>query len=222
MNNGAFSLMTPAIAERIETAIFAFSVAKMKALSSFPDNPYGIEIRTFGGVTALLAAGVQSDEPFNSVGNMSNTDLSVVDAIIEWYDAHGTCCNFDVLPSAQPEFLWKLASKGYYQYGFYTTLYGSPPTDCLVPETIIVRSVQPEESPLFAEMYLEGFGVSERAIIPYLRDSIELLVRLPNTYCFFALQNNSLAAMAALYIHQDIGYLALAATQPAYRNQGCQ
>jgi GNAT superfamily N-acetyltransferase len=48
-----------------------------------------------------------------------------------------------------------------------------------------------------------------------------LLVGLPNTYCLFALHNNSIAAMAALYVHQDIGYLALAATRPTYRNRGC-
>jgi GNAT superfamily N-acetyltransferase len=219
MAMSTFPLLTPALAARIETAVFAFSVAKMEALRSFPGNPYGIEIRTFGGATTLLATEIHNDELFNRVGNISDVDQPFLDAIIDWYHAKGTRCHFDMLPSVQPELLWKLASRGYYQSGFYTTLYGTPQTNDMLPATIIIRPVLPEESHIFAEIYLESFGISQPAIIPYLRESVRLLVNLPNTHCFFALQNGITAAIAALFIHQEIGYLALAATLPAYRGQ---
>ena len=99
-----FPFVTPALAARLETAIFAFSGAKMEALRSFPGNPYGIEIRTFGGATALLATAIHSDGLFHHVGNISDVDLPFLDAILDWYHANGTRCHFDMLPSARPEF----------------------------------------------------------------------------------------------------------------------
>jgi GNAT superfamily N-acetyltransferase len=113
-----------------------------------------------------------------------------------------------------------LASRGYYHYSFYTTLYGTPQTNDMLPATIVIRPVLPEESHIFAQIYLESFGISQPANILYLRDSVRLLVNLPNTHCLFALQNGTIAAIAALFIYQEIGYLALAATLPAYRGQG--
>ena len=222
MAMSTFPFVTPALAARLETAIFAFSVAKMQALRSFPGNPYGIEIRTFGGATALLATAIHNGELFNRVGNISDVDPPFFDAIIDWYHARGTQCHFDMLPSAQPEFLWKLASRGYYQYGFYTTLYSTPQTNDMLPATITLRPVLPEESHLFAQIYLESFGIAQPTIIPHLRESVRLLVNLPHTHCLFALQIGTITAIAALFIHQEIGYLALAATLPAYRGQGLQ
>lgn len=212
-----FPLLTPEVANHLAVCSMSFSVKKQEALRSLPGNPYKAEIRTFGNATALLAQKTHNSELFNRVGNMSAADLPYLDAIIEWYHTHGASCSFDIVPSsASPELLWSLASKGFYQSGFYNVLYGLPQTDLAHDSDITVRAVSLEEKDVFAEVYLDSFEVPKTEVYAYVYDSIRVLVGKPTIHCLFALINNTVAAIAILHIYQQTGYLALSATLPAF------
>ena len=95
--------------------------------------------------------------------------------------------------------------------------------DVTLPPTITIRPVLPEEKDAFVEMYLDGFGIPKSVrTLSYLGESIGLLIGRPSMHCLFAQIQDTLAAMAILYIHEGVGYLATAATLPAWRGHGCQ
>ncbi len=217
-----FPFLTSELAARIEACCMFFSLEKQKALYALPGNPYGVQIRSFGNTTALLAQRTHNHELFNHVGNISGDDLSYLDAIIGWYQSYDIYCHFDLVPSsASPLLLWSLASRGFYQSGFYNMLYGLPQTDQKYVLGITVRPVLPEEKDLFAEIYFDSFEIPKTEVYAYVRDSVGVLVRVPTNYCFFALIDHTIAAIAVLSIHRQVGYLALAGTLPSFRGHGC-
>jgi GNAT superfamily N-acetyltransferase len=218
-----FPTITSELATRIEACIVSFSQQKLLALGSISGNPYGMHTRLFGNATALLAQRTHNSELFNRVGNISDSDLPYLENIIDWYQTYGVRCSFDIIPSnASPLLLWQLATKGFYQSGFYSTLYGLPNTETPSFSDITVRPVFSEERERFADIYLESFEVPRTEAYSYVRDSVRILVGMPETHCLFALVNKRVAAIGVLYIHQHTGYLALAATLPSFRGHGCQ
>ena len=221
--NESLPVLTSEVATQIEACIVSFSERKSLTLRSLPGNPYGVDMRSFGHATAFLAQRTHNSELFNHVGNIRESDISYLDEIITWYQNHGMRCSFDIIPShASPQFLWNLAARGFYQSGFYNTLYGLPNTTPHSSSDITVRAVSAEEREIFADVYLESFDVPKTETYSYVRESVRLLVGMPETHCLFALRDASVAAIGVLYIYQQIGYLALAATLPAFRGYGCQ
>lgn len=217
-------LMTSKLAHQIEACCNAFSVERLEGLHSLTGNPYNVQSQSFGKVTAFLAQGTSNSMLFNRVVNLDSDDLPHLDFIIEWYRSQNVNCSFDVIPShAQPELLRGLASKGFYQSGFYTTLYGLPHAASMIhSRSITIRPVSLRERNTFAEIYLEGFDIQKADEISYLRDSYSQLVGRPGVHCLFALVDGIVAAIAILFVYQNIGYLALAVTLPAFRGLGCQ
>jgi hypothetical protein len=214
-------VVTSALAAQLETSIAFFSAEKQRALSLFPDNPYGVHVRSFGKVTAFLAQRTNS-VAFNRVHHISGDDLPYLSAILDWYRNNDSLCSFEIVPLlSSPLLLWHLAKRGFYQSGFYNVLYGIPTVDTATFPHITIRAVQPEEKELFADVYFNSFGVPKTTAHNYVRDSIRVLVDIPSNQCFFALIEKKIAAIAVLSLSQQIGYLALAATLPTFRGYGC-
>ncbi len=220
--NSIFPVMNDTLAARLEACPVAYSAKKLELLRALPDNPYKVHVRTFGNATALLVGAIDDSELSNRVGNMSGAELPYLDTILAWYKAHNVRCSFEIIPShAQAGLLRQLAANGFYQSSFYTVLYGLPQSQMKPMPHITIRDVLPDEQDIFATIYLKSFSVPQDRT-QYLRDSIRLLVGRPDLHCLFALINHEIAAMAVLYIHQQVGYLALAATLPSFRGRGCQ
>jgi GNAT superfamily N-acetyltransferase len=213
--------VTPTLAAQLEASITFFSAEKQRMLSLFPDNPYGVYVRSFGKATAFLAQRTNST-PSNRVHHISGDDLPYLSAILDWYRNYDALCSFEVVPLlSSPLLLWHLAKRGFYQSGFYNVLYGLPTVDAATFPHITIRAVQPEEKELFADVYFNSFGVPMTTAYNHVRDSIRVLVDIPSNQCFFALIEKRIAAIAVLSLSQQIGYLALAATLPSFRGYGC-
>jgi GNAT superfamily N-acetyltransferase len=212
--------MTPEVAERIENCCVAFWTEKVEVLRTLPNDPYSAHIHQFGGATALLTAKTDNLD-FNRVGNIGEGDLSHLEAISSWYRDYGQRCRFEIIPTrARPALLQGLAKIGYYQTGFYSVLYGVPRPSLLHQSSLSVRNVSLEERDLFAEIYLESFAIPRLSRLSYLRESIRLLVGRPSMQCLFAMNNGVPVAIAILYLHKGVGYLATAATLPTARRCG--
>lgn len=220
----SFPLLTPEVATRIEACSIAFWVEKLTALRSLPGNPYEVEIRSFGNAVAFVTRKAKDNGLFNRVGNISADDSEQLDAISVWFRAQNVPCRFDIIPShAHPALLQSLSTKGFCQSAFHTAMYGIPYEDITIPSNITIRPVLPEEKDTFVEMYMDGFGIPKSVpALSYLGESIGLLIGRPSMHCLFAQLDNRLAAMAILYIHEGIGYLATATTLPELRGHGCQ
>ena len=222
MNNRLLPLLTPELAYRIESSTIFFSAEKQKALASLPGNPYGVQTRTFGNATAILARKTHNAEIFNHVSNLTRDDLPYLDDILNWYANNDVRCSFNIVPSnASPELLWHLAGKGFYQSSFYNMFYGLPYVTQESLSDVVVRPVLLEEKDVFAEVYFDSFEIPKIEKYDYIRHSIRLLVGIPTNHCLFALIHNTIAAIAVVSISQGIGYLALGATLPSFREYGC-
>ncbi len=219
----ALPVMTAEVSARVEACHLAFWSEKLAVLRSLPGNPYQADIQQFGDALAFVASQTQNDTLLNRVGNISGEDLRYLDSIFEWYSVHSAHCRFDIVPSrAEPALLHALATRGFYQSGFYSALYGVPQRHVASPSSITIRAVLPEESEEFADLYLEGFSIPKTPELGFLHESIRWLVGKPDMYCLLASVDNRPAAMAILYIYEHVGYLATAATLPAFRGRGCQ
>ncbi|HEY7418942.1 MAG TPA: GNAT family N-acetyltransferase [Ktedonobacteraceae bacterium] len=215
--------MTPELAKRLESEIVFFSKQRQEALRAIPGNPYAVQTRDFGGATAFLAQRTYNADQTSHVGGISRDDLSSLEAIFEWYHSYGVHCTFYIAPPiASPPLLWHLAAKGWYQSGFYHVLYGLPQVDTTPHADIVIRHVTLAEQDLFADVYCESFEVPKTDAYVYIRDSIRVLVEIPTNHCFFALIDNTVAAIAVLSVHEQVGYLALSGTRPHFQNRGCQ
>jgi GNAT superfamily N-acetyltransferase len=215
--------MTRELTMHLEESIVFFSKQKQEALRALSNNPYGVQTRSFGKATALLAQRTYNADRTSHVGNISGDDLSSLDALLEWYHSYRVHCTFDVAPStASSALLWQLAAKGWYQSGFYNVLYGLPQEDMLSHSAMTIRPVALAEKDLFTTVYCESFEVPNTNAYAYVRDSIRVLVEIPTNHCFFALINDTVAAIFVLSVHERIGYLALSATRPRFQNHGCQ
>lgn len=222
--NTPFPLLTPELAARIESASIAFWVEKLTALRNLPNNPWGVSICSFGHATTLITQQARDNGLFNRVGNLHPDDIEHLDAIISEFRSHNVPRRFDIIPShAHPSLLHHLTAKGFFQSAFHTAMYGLPTNTITIPPAITIRPVLPSEKDTFISLYLDGFGIPKSTpALSYLGESIGLLIGQPSMHCLFAEINNTLAAMAILYTHKNVGYLATATTLPQWRNHGCQ
>ncbi len=215
--------ITPELTTRLEESIVFFAKQRQEALRALPGNPYGVHIRSFGKAIAFLAQNTYNVDRTSHVRNMSGDDLSSLDTILEWYDSYGIHCRFDIAPyTASPALLWQLAKKGWYQSRFYNVFYGIPQEDPHFRSPIQVRRVAPTERDVFASVYCESFEVPETDAYAYVRDTVRGLVTIPTNHCFFALVDDTVAAIGVLSLYGQIGYFALAATRPRFQRHGCQ
>lgn len=219
-----FPLLTPEVASRIEACSIAFWVEKLTALRSLSGNPYEVEIRSFGNATAFVTRQAKDNDLFNRVGNIHVDDSEQLDAIVTWFRTQHVPCRFDIIPSnAHPALFKNLSLRGFSQSAFHTAMYGIPSEVGTIPSTITIRPVLPDEKDTFVEIYLDSFGIPKSVpALSYLGESIGLLIGRPSMHCLIAQIQDTLAAIAILYIHKGAGYFATGATLPAWRGYGCQ
>ncbi|GER88922.1 N-acetyltransferase [Dictyobacter vulcani] len=213
--------VTPRLATRLETSITFFSTEKHRLLSLFSNNLYGVHVRSFGTAIASLTQKANS-ATFNRVHHISADDTHFVHDITQWYRNYGARCSFEVVPHlSSPSLLWHLAKNDFYQSGFYNVLYGLPAIEKARFPHLAIRGVLPGEKEIFADIYFKSFGIPKTPDYDYVHDSICGLVTLSSNECFFALIDKKPVAIAVLSLHEQVGYLALAATLPSFRGYGC-
>lgn len=214
-------ILTPQMAQRIEHCDTAYIASRLHALSKLDGNPYDVEVRQYGSATALMARGTKNSL-FNRVADITSSDTKYIDEIVAWYRENHIKCRFDVVPSqTSPELLRHLAKKGFYQSSFYIALYGVPNSNSPNTPNIVVRPVEISERDVFVNMYIDGFEFP-KASSEFLRDNIHAFFDEPDAHFFFALVDNTLAGIGILFLSEKVGYLASAATLPAFRGHGCQ
>ncbi|WP_244226513.1 hypothetical protein [Paenibacillus protaetiae] len=121
-----FPVVTAELAERLEQSETEYMVSRVNAIREREGNPEGAEIMQFGGATAFYVRTMPWGT-FNTVKGLTADDVEHVDDMIQFYRERDRSCQFEIIPSkASPKLLQVLASKGFHQQGFHTTMYGLP------------------------------------------------------------------------------------------------
>jgi len=214
-------MMTRQLASRLHQALTSLTVAGLSSAQQQPGNPFGIEIRRFGSLTAILAARAPADGWWNRVVGLQPADAAIVDDIVAFYREHGRRCHVDLDPLTLTEAIARrLAARGFYPVANGTLLYGLATANMpqLQPD-VEIREIGPDQAARFAELWADGFEVAGDGRAAALQIRMGWFT-LPENRRYVAYVGGVAAAMAALFIHDRVGHLNVGATLPAFRGRG--
>lgn len=210
--------MSSELVRRLEGAIDAFAVAWLEG-HALGDNPAGIRLERFSGVTAAATPRRPELDFMNRVHGLAFAGTRVLEEVLSFYRSLGLRPWVELPPGAEGVAA-RLAEAGAVPVDSVAVLFGTP-RSLPPPPTVEVRRIGREDAHRFAELLLEGHGVpaDARAVdAPGIattgsRDDIGF---------YAAIVGGREAAAGVLALHDRVGYLANASTLPAFRRRGCQ
>jgi ribosomal protein S18 acetylase RimI-like enzyme len=216
----AIAVPSLALIHRVIEAEIGYTLARMQVLERMPQNPVGIAYRRLDDNAVALAARHLPSASFNRVVGLRSGQEHHVGALVDWYRDIGNPGRFEMVPGDYSVGLGRaLALRGYYQSGFHAALVGEPEPPALQPSDIGVERVTGEAMEDYLDAYVAGW-----AIAPEHRDSFKSNIRpwlaQLGWSLYIARLDGRPVAAATLYVHGALGYLADAATDPAYRRRG--
>jgi GNAT superfamily N-acetyltransferase len=207
--------------DRIMAADAAYTVSRLQVLERIPGNPIGVAYRRLEGrITALMARHIPSPS-FNRVIGLRAGDEGQIQPLVAWYRDNGARARFELVPGHYDATLGReLARLGYYQSGFHAALICGPDCSVAMPSGVDVEAVTGTAlMEDYLQAYVAGWGLAEDE-----HDDFKANVRpwrdQPGWSLYVARIDGRPAGAATLYIHGDVGYLADAATDPAFRRRG--
>jgi GNAT superfamily N-acetyltransferase len=207
--------------DRIMAADAAYTVSRLQVLERLPGNPIGVAYRHIEGrITALMARHIPTPS-FNRVLGLRAGDECHIQALVAWYRDNGVNGRCEIVPGHYgPALGRELARLGHYHSGFHAALACGPDSPVAIPGGIDIEAVT---GPALMEDYLTAY-VAGWSLPDNEHDRFKANVRpwrdQPGWSLYVARVDGRPAAAATLYIHGDVGYLADAATDPAFRRRG--
>lgn len=212
------------LAKKLEASEIHTLESRLNGIQSINGNSMEAQIKAFGHATAFSVKNIPGPA-YNTVKGLSAVDVKYIPAIIDYYKQSDISFRFEISPShSSPELLRALSEHGYFQESFHTTLYTSLKDigyeDCYnTNNEIIIRPLREEEFHIYAEIYTQAFQMPS-----FLINSVEknnsILCNNKNWEFYLAEFDNETAGVAVLFIDNQIGNLAVAATLPQFRNNG--
>lgn len=143
-----------------------------------------------------------------------------LDAIIEMYEeAHSRRYAIQVCPTAQSEsFVAQLKNHDFVLFNHWTKM--SRPAHRSIPEPehqLRVERIGPERAQEFAAISVPAFGWP----LPTKR-WVAAMVGRPGWHHYMAFEDGIAVGTGALHVHDGIGWLGFAATDPEHRKHGAQ
>jgi GNAT superfamily N-acetyltransferase len=214
------------LVERLARADVDLWVDWHRAVEALPENPYGVQVRSFGGAVALLIHGVPHPY-FNRVVGMGASDAGLLHEISNFYRQRQTPSRVDVNPfGADESLLQELNSLGYRPSEFQTNLWTlpSPPNDPM-PRGVTVREVAEEELEFFATLYERAYNHGRgvpHAVQQFRIASTKARFRRDGWRFFLGLVDGIPAGGGVLHISDEVASLTGGATIYTLRGRGCQ
>jgi GNAT superfamily N-acetyltransferase len=200
----------------------AYTVSRMRVLEQLAGNPVGITIRSLeGGAVALMARHLPVPS-FNSVVGLQAGHGPEIEALTDWYRAEGVKARFEIVPGYYDRALGReLARLGYYQSGFHTSLVCEPKIDAAATTANIAveRIADAAGLDLFLGTHAAGWQIADEA---GFKANVQGWLQQPGWSLYLARCDGTPAATAVLYVADNVGYCADAATHPAFRGRGLQ
>ena len=208
------------VVRRLEGAIDAFAVAWLEG-HALRDNPAGIRLERFSGVTAAAAPRRPELDFMNRVHGLAFAGARVLEEVLSFYRSLGLRPWVELPPGAEGVAAG-LAEAGARPVESAAVLFGTPRSlPPPPPRTVEVRRIGREDAHRFAELLLEGHGVPAEARA-LDAPGIATTASRDDIGFYAAIVDRREAAAGVLALHDRIGYLANASTLPAFRRRGCQ
>lgn len=208
------------LAALLEQSEIDYMVDRMTAIRDREGNPEGVEIGNFGGATVFYSRTMPWGL-FNNVKGMH--DERVLGDIIKFYADRERDPEFQMIPGKTSLAVFRaLTEQGFTQSGFHTTLYG-PAVNAhqQYDDTIEVRLLRLDEMDTYAMIHCLGTGLSIEGK-HYVAANNSVLYERPGWQFFIGLVHGQPAAVAVMYMKDEVASLTFAATLPEYRKQGLQ
>jgi len=216
--------MTPDLARRIEQNDIDYTTCRLDGMRQAKGNPLGIEIRQFGPAVAFRVEAWPEFWYGNKVLGLDPAGEATLDDIVAFFGERQLAFRFELMPGRLNASLGsRLHRLGFCQTGFSAALYGVPPPkgQLAMDASLAVREVTPGEVDLFLDMYQDGFGLP-RLDAKDKRTVREWLDRArPDVSLYLARADRMPAGVGILFVKDEIGLLADAATLPDFRGSGC-
>jgi ribosomal protein S18 acetylase RimI-like enzyme len=206
------------LVQRTLAADISYTISRMKVLERIPGNPIAIAYRWIDDTAVALMSRLPA---FCRVVGIRAGHEHHVEPLVLWYRQHGIRPTFEMVPGMYGAALGReLTRLGLYQSGFHASLVGEPAAARVNgPEIELVSTSTAMED--YLDAYVAGWGVPEDEH-PQFKANVRAWLRQPGWSLYLARVNGRPAAAATLYLHQRVGYLADATTDPAFRRRGLQ
>jgi GNAT superfamily N-acetyltransferase len=208
------------LVRRTLAADIAYTVSRMQVLERIPGNPIGIAYRWFDdGAVALMAHLLPA---FARVVGLDAKHAHHIEPLVLWYREHGVKPSFELVPGMYDAGLGReLIRLGFNPSGFHASLIGVPasagPTEDCEIEPVTTAEAMEE----YLEAYVAGWGIAPEHQAQF-KANVRPWREQPGWSLYLARADGRPAAGATLFLHQGVGYLADAATDPAFRGRGLQ
>lgn len=217
-------VMNKATGQRVEAAEAHYWSAMMEAMSRLPGNPYRMEVRRFGGIVALACPGMDASGLTNRIMLAGPGQEPELAEAVAYLTGKGVRSRIDVSPFHQSGgFLKHLAGEGFCHLGFQMALFGEAvpfvPERAPGVELRVCESATDVETA--ARLYPVGFEMSGDWI-GFMADSVRAVAGQPGWTIYLATVDGKPAGTALLYVAEQVGVLAGAATLPEARGRGAQ
>jgi ribosomal protein S18 acetylase RimI-like enzyme len=219
-----FPVVTRDTAFRLETAELDVCLAKLRAHQKHNQNSRGVEIEHAGNTVLFSVNGLRSNPSYHRVMNFSDEDEDRLDFILGWYNSRDVVLWFDIVPAlVSYKVLRELAQHELYQAFFLDVVFGVPSRmQGASSETVATQRIDLTKNPHdFAAVMSEGLGIPIE-LLESTKKFSQVEFSEPGWQLYLASIEGQPAAIAALYIENDVASIAVMATAPGFRNRGCQ
>lgn len=207
-----------ASAAAMSTTVERIAAEYLAARYSGPGNPMGTDKLIDGDLLATKVSFAPGNSQMNGVHGLYRADL--LPCVLDFYEATRQPCWVDVTPSTPAAVTDALCEAGFRPESYVSALCAEPLPSQPAPAADLVE-VTSSNLDAFLDTINEGFGVPP-AMLAALRRNQSFWCDVAAWRLFLARVDGRPAAAAVLSLHDDTGYLAAAATLPAFRNRGLQ
>lgn len=198
----------------------AYTLSRLKVLELIPGNPVGVAYQLLDdGVVAMMAR--QLPVPgFNTVTGLRAGHEHHIAPLAAWYRSAGVPVRFELVPGDfTVELGHELTKAGFSHTGFHTSLIREPEALPDGADSTIVRITDEAGLEEFLDAYIAGWQVSDGE---GFKHNVRPWLDQPGWHLYLGRVGAHPAAAGILYIRNNVGYCADAATDPAFRGRGLQ
>lgn len=216
-----------ALATRLESVEAAQLAAMVQTISERLPAKRAAALSVAGGSAAFFAPNMSISRAAG-LGMRGPVEAADVEALEDFYRSRGTEARILVSPFAHASLLEHLGARGFRLVALDTILVlhldpasGAQRSPAPAGD-VTVRAAAPEDAADWVRTSLQAFSGSAE---PAPRDRAEIFeaaFHVPHVAYFFASVGGATAGTAAVFLHDNIGYLFAASTLDAYQRRGAQ
>jgi ribosomal protein S18 acetylase RimI-like enzyme len=209
------------LVQRVLSADASYTVSRMQVLERLPGNPIGIAYWWVDEAVVALASRFLPS--FTRVIGLRSGHERHVEPLVRWYREQGLAPTFEMVPGMFDASLGReLTRLGFFQSAYHACLIGEPDLAASAESRFDIQCVRTtEEMEQYLDAYVAGWGIAERDQVQF-KANVRPWLDQAGWSLYLARIDGRPAAAATLYLHDRVGYLADATTDPSFRGRGLQ